>query len=110
MKKTDKEIIKEAILKEITKTEESVKDYKEMTQPIAPENAIGRVSRMDAINNKSVMEASLRKAQEKLKALNYLKEHIDDDDFGLCAKCRNSIPVGRLLLRPESRFCVNCAR
>ncbi len=27
---------------------------KELTKPIAPENAIGRVSRMDAINNKSI--------------------------------------------------------
>ena len=35
--------------------------------PIAPENAIGRVSRMDAINNKSVNEAALKKAEIKLK-------------------------------------------
>lgn len=31
-------------------------------KPIAPDVAIGRISRMDAINNKSVMEASLRNA------------------------------------------------
>ena len=38
-------------------------DYKEITKPIAPENAIGRISRMDAINNKSVTEAALRQAK-----------------------------------------------
>ena len=37
----------EALIKEI----ELIKEYKELTKPIAPENAIGRISRMDAINN-----------------------------------------------------------
>jgi len=41
-----------------------------MTQPIAPENAIGRLGRMDAINNKSVMEAALREAEAKLIRVN----------------------------------------
>ena len=46
----------------ISKTIQKIRRYEEMTQPIAPDNAIGRVSRMDAINNKSVIEAALRKA------------------------------------------------
>ena len=62
--------IKATILKEIAKTERSIEDYKDLTQPIAPDDAIGRISRMDAINNKSVNEASLRQAEEKLKNLN----------------------------------------
>ena len=55
---------------EIVKTEKKVRQYEELSQPIAPDNAIGRVSRMDAINNKSVMEAALRKAKERLEGLN----------------------------------------
>ena len=34
--------------------DERIEEYRELTKPIPPENAIGRVSRMDAINNKSV--------------------------------------------------------
>ena len=48
------------IKEEILKTTDSIEHYKELTKPIAPENAIGRVSRMDAINNKSVNEAALK--------------------------------------------------
>ena len=59
--------IKQTILDEISKTEKSIKEFKEVTKPIAPDVAIGRVSRMDAINNKSVAEAGLRQAQIKLK-------------------------------------------
>ena len=34
--------------------DERIEEYRELTKPIPPENAIGRVSRMDAINNRSV--------------------------------------------------------
>ena len=102
--------IKSTIEKEIEKTEKSIREYKEMTKPIAPENAIGRVSRMDAINNKSVMEASQRKAEEKLQNLHYMLTQVDKDDFGLCTKCKSPIPLGRIMLMPQSRFCVRCAR
>lgn len=109
MKEGEISSIKEKILSEIKKTEKAIEDYKEMTKPISPDDAIGRVSRMDAINNKSVAEAGLRKAEEKLKNLNNMLPNIDKKDFGKCAKCNGDIPLGRLMIMPESRFCVRCA-
>ena len=106
----DKTEIKTTIEQEILKTEKSIQDYKELTKPISPNDAIGRVSRMDAINNKSVNEASLRQAEIKLNNLKRVLSKIDDADFGICLKCKQPIPVGRLLIRPESLLCVNCAR
>lgn len=46
--------LKQKILDEISKTEKRIIEYKELTEPIAPDVAIGRISRMDAINNKNV--------------------------------------------------------
>ena len=106
----DKLQIKQTILDEIAKTEKAIADYKELTKPISPNNAIGRVSRMDAINNRSVNQASLRQAETKLTNLNRALSKVNDDDFGVCLKCQNPIPVGRILIRPESFLCVNCAR
>ena len=102
--------IKTIINQEIDKTKESINQLKELTKPISPENAIGRISRMDAINNKSVNEAALKKATQKLKNLQIALLNINDSEFGICAKCKNNIPLGRILLMPQSRFCVNCAR
>lgn len=98
------------IKEEIKKTEAQVQNYRELTRPISPENAIGRVSRMDAINNKSVIEAALRQAEEKLSNLKRVLEKANDKDFGICLRCKKSIPPGRLLIRPESLYCVNCSR
>jgi DnaK suppressor protein len=109
MEESLKEEIKNKIEEELLKTQKSIIEYKEITKPIAPENAIGRISRMDAINNKSVNDAALRNAKEKLKKLEYVQSQLDADDFGICAKCRKQIPLGRILLVPQSRFCVGCA-
>ena len=101
--------IKARLLEEIEKTTKSIADYREITKPISPENAIGRISRMDAINNKSVAEAALRQSEGKLKNLQFVLDYIDNKDFGLCVKCHKPIPIGRILLIPQSRYCVNCA-
>lgn len=106
----DKEQVKQRIQEELLATRELVEKYRELSKPIAPENAIGRVSRMDAINNKSVNEAALRKAETKLNNLEVALTKVDDPDFGYCIKCKNEIPLGRILLMPHAVSCVNCAR
>jgi len=106
----DRAEIEVKVRAEIKKTEQLIAEYKEMTKPVAPDDAIGRISRMDAINNKSVTEASLRKAEGKLSSLHRVLSKIDAEDFGLCLKCNQPIPIGRILIRPQSLHCVNCAR
>ncbi|MCF8371240.1 MAG: TraR/DksA C4-type zinc finger protein [Bacteroidales bacterium] len=101
--------IKQNLLNEISKTKKLIEEYKDLTKPIAPDVAIGRISRMDAINNKSVIEASLRQAEEKLKNLERVFSQLGTPDFGLCLKCKREIPIGRILFRPESLYCVTCA-
>ncbi|WP_297098346.1 TraR/DksA C4-type zinc finger protein [uncultured Draconibacterium sp.] len=110
MAELNKAEIKVQITSEIEKTEKLIQEYKELTKPVAPENAIGRISRMDAINNKSVTEAALRKSKDKLEKLKLALSKVDDDDFGLCIKCKKPIPLGRVLIMPQARTCINCSR
>ena len=97
------------ILQKITEAEKHVAQLKELTKPIPPENAIGRVSRMDAINNKSVNEAALRQTELTLQKLRIALTKVDDPNFGNCYNCGNEIPLGRILLVPHSNKCVHCA-
>ena len=108
MEKNKIKEIEKIISKELNETLISINEYKELTKPISPENSIGRVSRMDAINNKSVMEESLRKLEAKYEKLKFIKTQTQNEDFGMCLKCKNQIPLGRIMIIPESRFCVKC--
>tara|TARA_B100000427_G_scaffold307531_1_gene295064 strand:- start:194 stop:526 length:333 start_codon:yes stop_codon:yes gene_type:complete len=105
----EKIVFSKILNNEIEKTKESILKYTNLCKPISPDNAIGRVSRMDAINNKSVIESALRESKQKLFELNNIKNKMDDKNFGRCLKCSNNINPKRLMIRPNSRLCVNCA-
>lgn len=105
----EKKNIVSILLKEKVKLEAKIADLKELTQPISPDCAIGRVSRMDAINNKSVNEAALRAAETKLRNIEISLEKSEDSEFGKCRQCGFDIPVGRLIVMPGSSRCVSCA-
>lgn len=105
----DKNALRDKITAELEKVSKDITDLEELTQPISPENAIGRISRMDAINNKSVNEASLRQARDKYKRLEEALSKIHEPDFGLCIRCGQPIPEGRIMLMPQARKCVRCA-
>jgi DnaK suppressor protein len=101
--------IKDKIHEEIAQTEKQIACYKESTKPVAPDNAIGRISRMDAIVNNSILKASLNQAEIRLNKLKYVLSKIESPDFGICINCGMAIPVNRILIMPESLYCVNCA-
>ena len=109
MKDEELKKIKKILTYEISKVNDNIIEYKKSTKPISPENSIGRVSRMDAINNKSVVEAALRNAEKKLKGLKIILSKIHNDDFGICIRCKTKIPIERILIVPETEKCVHCS-
>jgi len=109
MKAEEKLQLLERINSEIDSANEQIEELAEMTQPIAPDAAIGRISRMEAINNKSVNELLLSKTKVKLQKLESSLAFIDKEDYGLCRVCKQPIPLGRLMMLPESDKCVACA-
>jgi DnaK suppressor protein len=93
----------------IKKLESEISALEESAAPVAPENSIGRISRMDAINNKSVVEASLRNRKKKLGKLHVALSNVHKPGFGQCSNCGAAINPKRLMLLPESNKCIRCA-
>lgn len=110
MDKSSRKEIENIIIEKIIKLKDDILDLKEMTKPIAPENSIGRVSRMDAINNKSINDAALLKREEKLKNLERAKERLNQESFGKCNKCNQAINWERMKIMPESVLCMKCIK
>jgi DnaK suppressor protein len=109
MNKEKKETIHQAITERIKVMEKSVETFKKLSAPVSPDNAIGRITRMEAINSKSINEASLAKSKHNLNQLKKSLKRINDPDFGYCNNCEESIAYKRLLIMPEALFCVACA-
>ena len=109
MKQEEIDILKSHILENIQKQKAELDQLENNTTPISPENSIGRISRMDAINNKSVVEASIRNRKRKLAKLQVALSKLSNEDFGMCGTCKKPIQIKRLMLMPESDQCINCA-
>ena len=109
MQEAEKEKLATKIREKIETVKKDIISYAELTQPVAPDDAIGRLTRMDAIGNKSINEAALREAQNTLVKLERALKLIDRPGFGLCRECEEPIPLARLMVLPESDMCVECA-
>lgn len=106
----EKQSVRKEIDLRIAKMKKTIERLHEQIKPIeVNDGSIGRVTRMDAIQQKSMLEANLRSAEELLSNLERALDNLDKPFFGICAKCQRQIPLERILVIPETRFCVNCA-
>ena len=105
----DKDLLRDKILAEMDSLRKSISQLEESSKPVAPDNAIGRLTRMEAINSKSIHEASLSSARARLMRLERALATIDSPDFGICSSCEEPIPLGRIMIMPEATLCVSCA-
>ncbi len=104
----EREDIRAATVAQIAGIRENLAAHKESSKPVEPDNAIGRLTRMEAINAKHISEASLDNATARLARLENTLKRIDTEDYGICSMCEEDIPFKRLLLLPESTRCVPC--
>lgn len=109
MNQTEKNELRVQINEDIESLQGDIETLSKQVDPIAPDVAIGRLSRMDAIGEKSVKEALLRSTIEKVEKLKNTLTKIDDPDFGKCSACGGDIAPARIMAVPESGKCIKCA-
>lgn len=109
MTEIDKKKLRTRIVAELEGVVMDIENLREASRPIPPDNAIGRLTRMEAINARGISEAKLRDARIRRTNLERALDRLDSPGFGLCTICEEPIAPGRLLLLPEARCCVACA-
>jgi len=77
-------------------------------RPVDLEAPIGRLSRIDAIQQQKMAKASRSRLQARLPALAAALNRIAEDTYGDCALCDDPIGYGRLTARPETPLCMPC--
>ena len=100
---------KAIIKKTIDHVESDIKALKQSASPVSPDNAIGRLSRMEAIADKSIAEANLKKSELRLLKLRQAEKRIEQDEYGECLICGEEIKENRLSILPEVTTCIKCA-
>ena len=73
-------------------------------------SSVGRLSRMDAMQQQAMANATRRKAELRLAQCKRALSAFDREEYGLCRKCEEPIGYRRLAAKPEAPFCVECQR
>lgn len=94
----------ETSLSDQSKTTKSTRNIVELDQ-----QAIGRLSRMDALQNQAMAKASEARRTQLGSKIQQVRALISDDEYGACQECGEDIPFGRLKLDPTITTCVTCA-
>ena len=71
------------------------------------QGAVGRLSRMDAIQQQHMADAQKRRNELRLQQIAVALADVEDE-YGWCKKCGEPIGFARLKARPESPCCVSC--
>lgn len=82
---------------------------KDSNTTVTPDNAIGRISRVDAMQNRHISEASFQARKVRIERLKQSLLDVEEEDYGYCQACEEPIPMGRMKLIPEATLCVSCA-
>jgi DnaK suppressor protein len=101
--------IQTLILQKIHEAEASDVYLEDATQPIEPSNSLGRLTRMEAIGEKSVNEAIHANTKIRLERLRNALERVEAGTYGICVRCKKEIALGRLMVIPEAVICISCA-
>lgn len=73
------------------------------------QQAVGRLSRMDALQNQAMAKATdVRRTSERTRLMAALAR-LEEDEFGYCDDCGDEIAYARLRLDPAATRCVECA-
>ncbi|MBW2528022.1 MAG: TraR/DksA C4-type zinc finger protein [Deltaproteobacteria bacterium] len=79
------------------------------TSAVAPDDAIGRLTRLDAMQQQRMAIEERRRREVRSQQVAAALAAIDSGDYGCCRRCQEPIGYRRLKAKPESPFCLPCA-
>jgi DnaK suppressor protein len=79
--------------------------------PVAiDQTCVGRLSRMDAMQQQSMALATSRRNEIEKQRINTALNRVASGEYGYCVKCDEKIALGRLRVDPATLICIDCAR
>ena len=73
------------------------------------QQSIGRLSRMDALQNQAMAKATQARRDAETQRLKAALSRIDEGEYGYCCDCGDDIAPARLRLDPAALRCISCS-
>ncbi|MEM9072097.1 MAG: TraR/DksA C4-type zinc finger protein [Myxococcota bacterium] len=108
---TDEETseLAEALRNLVQQLEAALEEARAGAKPVKlDQQSVGRVSRIDAIQQQQMAAAGKRSMDLRLRQARSALRAVDEDEYGFCRRCEEPIGYRRLAARPETPFCLAC--
>jgi len=100
---------RESILQEIDELRALSDRSKDSRAPVElDQQSVGRLSRMDAMQQQSMDLAREERRRQRLAVLGAALRRLDEDEYGYCLACGEDILPQRLEIDPAVTLCVSC--
>ncbi len=87
-----------------------IEDSKDLSKPVElDQNSVGRLSRMDAMQQQAMDLAHKQKREQLLVQIDSAFKRIESGDYGYCINCEEEIAEKRLESNPVVLTCIECA-
>lgn len=73
------------------------------------QQSVGRLSRMDAIQQQALAQEANRRRHSQRLALELALRRIEAGEYGACTQCDGPVALRRLQTDPAAALCINCA-
>lgn len=80
----------------------------EDAKPVSLDEPIGRLTRMDAIQQQHMASARKQALELQRKQIASALSRLKSGDYGDCIRCEEPIGYARLRARPETPLCLSC--
>jgi len=105
------EALRRQLVELVAELEDRLRAGASSAEPVVlDQSSVGRLSRMDAMQQQAMAKATREKAQLRLSQCKTALSSFDRDEYGLCRKCDEPIGYRRLSAKPEAPFCLECQR
>lgn len=74
------------------------------------QQAVGRLSRMDALQNQAMAQAQARRRRIERQRIHAALKRIDEGEYGFCTDCGDAVEPKRLAADPTIPLCLDCMR
>lgn len=101
---------KKLLLTRKEELKETLSSMKESSRPVDLNDPIGRLSRMDAIQQQQMALNAKKQLEVNLQLIDAALERLEKGEYGYCLKCEEEIDQKRLQAKPEAAFCTKCQR
>ncbi len=109
MPRTRSDDPREALVALISSLEATLAESAAAARPVELDQpAMGRVSRIDAIQQQKMLEANRASQSARLRLARSALRRLEDGEYGECMGCGEEIGTARLHVRPESLYCIQC--